>query len=61
MARAKVKLTANQVRSIVSKYNKNVGLVALATEFGHSVPVIRRVLEENDVTIRGRGRPVAVA
>jgi hypothetical protein len=61
MGRAQIQLTANQTKSIVSKYNKGVGLVALATEFEHSIPVIRRVLSENKVKVRGRGRPVTVA
>ena len=58
MGRTKVTITANQTRSLVSKYAKGTGLVALAKEFELSVPVIRRLLDEADVTIRGRGRPV---
>ena len=58
MSRPRIELKANAVRSMVSKYNKGAGLVALAEEFGISLPVVRRVLAENGVTIRGRGRPV---
>ncbi len=57
MARPKKTVTENQRRSIVSRYGKGEGLVALATEFELSPPVIRRVLTEADVDIRGRGRP----
>ncbi len=57
MARPRIKVLSNTQRSIVSKYGKGLGLVALATEFELSPPVIRRVLTENKVTIRGRGRP----
>ena len=58
MARPRTKVTANQTRSIVSRYKKGTGLVALAEMFGFSAPVIRRVLADGAVEIRGRGRPV---
>ncbi len=58
MGRPRTVVTANQVRSIVSKYNKGMGLLDLSDEFPYSVPVIRRVLREQKVRIRGRGRPV---
>ena len=61
MARPQIEVTANATRSIVAKYAKGVGLVALAEEFDLSVPVIRRTLIEKDVKIRGRGRPVVAA
>jgi len=61
MARPKVTLTANEVRSVLAKYNKGAGLVALAKEFDHSIPVIRRILVEGKAKIRGRGRPVVTA
>jgi len=60
MARPKIVVNGNQAKSIVAKYNKGAGLVALAAEFELSLPVIRRALVENDVVIRGRGRPVTV-
>ncbi len=61
MSRMKTKVSSNQQRSIVSKYNKGSGLGALAEEFGMGPAVIRRVLADNDVAIRGRGRPAATA
>ncbi len=57
MARPKKTVTENQRRSIVSRYNKGEGLISLSSEFELSPPVIRRVLIENKVSIRGRGRP----
>ena len=57
MARPKVKVSSNQARSICAKYKKGAGLIALASEFELSPAVIRRVLVEGDVDIRGRGRP----
>ena len=61
MARARIEVAANQVRSMVSKYSKGVGLIALAKEFELSTPVIRRTLADAGVTIRGRGRPAVAA
>lgn len=61
MARPQIKVASNTARSIVSKYGKGAGLVVLAEEFELSVPVIRRVLTEGGVKIRGRGRPVTAA
>ena len=61
MGRTRTKVTSNQTRSIVSKYGKGEGLVALAALFGVSTTVISRILREEGVEIRGRGRPVAVA
>ena len=58
MSRTQTKVSSNEQRSIVSKYNKGAGLVSLATDCGYSIPVIRRVLTEQKVSIRGRGRPV---
>jgi len=60
MARPKIELKARALKQAVSSYNKGVGLVALAEKCGVSIPVIRRVLAEAGVTIRGRGRPVTV-
>lgn len=57
MPRPKIEVTANAKRSMVSKYNKGAGLIALAEEFELSIPVVRRVLVNAGVTIRGRGRP----
>lgn len=61
MARPQITMLANAVKSLVSKYNKGTGLVALSEEFETSVPVIRRILTENEVKIRGRGRPAVTA
>jgi hypothetical protein len=57
MARPQTKVSANQARSIVSRYGKGEGLVALADDFKYGIQVIRRVLIEAKVKIRGRGRP----
>ncbi len=57
MARPKKTVTENQRRSIILRYDKGEGLISLSTEFKLSPPVIRRVLVDNKVTIRGRGRP----
>lgn len=55
---AKVNITANQRRSIVSRYTKrDQGLVQIAEETGLGIGVVRRVLTEEDVQLRGRGRP----
>lgn len=61
MARPKRTITANQRRAILSRYPKGYGLVALSKDFEISIPVIRRVLVEGGVKIRGKGRPVGVA
>lgn len=57
MSRPQTKVSANQQRSIVSQYNKGIGLVAIASGLKLGVQIIRRVLVEADVTIRGKGRP----
>ena len=57
MARPLKVVKSNTRRSIAAKYRNGAGLVALATEFELSSPVIRRVLTEANETIRGRGRP----
>ncbi len=59
--RTKTVVKSNTQRSIVSKYNKGMGLIALGEEFGLSPAIIRRVLVENDVTIRPVGRPKQLA
>ncbi len=61
MSRSKMVVKSNTVRSIVAKYGKGIGFVELANTFDISIPVIRRVLTENGVKIRGRGRPALVA
>ncbi len=61
MARSKTKVNKNHQRSIVSRYNKGTGLVELAEQFELGIQIIRRVLTDNEVAIRGRGRPVLTA
>jgi len=58
MARPKIELKARALKQAVKLYEKGEGLVILAEKYGVSLPVIRRVLAEAGVTIRGRGRPV---
>jgi len=60
MSRKQTKVTENQKRSIIAQYNKGGegnGLVAIAKRLELGVQIIRRVLVEADVTIRGKGRP----
>lgn len=57
MSRPQTKVTANQVRSIVSRYGKGEGLVAIAEAVKLGVGIVRRTLAEEKVKIRGRGRP----
>lgn len=57
MARPKVKVSANQTRSIVSRYGKGEGLVAISEALDLGVQIIRRILGEQGVEVRGRGRP----
>lgn len=61
MGRAKTKVSPNDTRSIVSKYKKGAGLVTLSEVFEISTTVITRILREQKVKIRGRGRPAVVA
>lgn len=61
MGRPLLKLGKRDVGTIVKGYTRKVkplGLVALAKKIEVSIPVIRRILIENEVTVRGRGRPV---
>ncbi len=58
MSRLTTRVSANERRSIVSRYNKGIGLVAIGDHYGYSATVVRRVLTEANVEIRGRGRPV---
>lgn len=51
---------AKATKSIVNQYTKGGpgnGMQAFAKEYGVSLGTIRRVLVENGVEIRGRGRP----
>ena len=57
MSRPQTVVSSNQQRSIIAKYRKGDGLVVLSELFKFSTGVIRRVLKDNRVAIRGRGRP----
>ena len=57
MARPRTKVNARTTKSIVSRYNKGEGFVSLSERYELGIPIIRRVLVGNKVTIRGRGRP----
>lgn len=60
MGRSKLEVAKSVQKTIVSGYTrqrKPLGLLALADKVTLSIPVIRRVLVENKVTIRDRGRP----
>ena len=61
MGRPQATVTENQRRAIVSRYQKGAGFVELSDDFKRSIPVIRRILVDNKVKIRGRGRPVTAA
>lgn len=51
-----------QIKSMISGYtNKNMSLAALASKFGTSISTVRRVLTQNGVTIRPRGRIAGVS
>ena len=57
MPRPKIVVSANHQRSIISRYKKGDGLVAIGKALGYGVQVIRRVLADGKVKIRKRGRP----
>ena len=57
MSRPQTKVSANQSRSIVSRYKKGDGLVAISEALELGVGVVRRILAAGKVKIRGRGRP----
>jgi len=51
-------LNKTETKRLIKQYTKQrMGLVALAEEWGYSVPTIRRLLVDAGVTIRPRGRP----
>lgn len=57
MARPRKVVTENQRRSIVSRYAKGDGFADIGKDLELTAAVIRRTLTDNNVTIRGRGRP----
>ena len=52
--------TKSEINRIMKLYDKGNGLGSIAKTFAVSIPTIRRILTENSVNIRGRGRPVVV-
>lgn len=61
MGRPKLEVAKRVRKTIVSGYtrkNKPLGLVALSDKVTLSIPVVRRILVEEGVEVRGRGRPV---
>jgi hypothetical protein len=65
MPRSKTVISENQRRSIIAKYTgeKAMGMLEIGESFETplTVAVVRRVLVENGIEIRGRGRPCLVA
>lgn len=57
MTRPKRTFDANTRRKIAGEYRHGFGLVAIAEDYKTSAAVIRRVLTEAGVEVRGRGRP----
>ena len=57
MARPRTVVPENTRRSIVAKYGKGIGLVQIAADTELCVTVVRRCLIDNQVALRGRGRP----
>lgn len=53
---AAYEFTSSQVNSMIRRYNNGEVMQALAEHYGVSIPVVRRILAENNVTIRPRGR-----
>lgn len=56
MAATKIEFTAAETKKMVKLYEDGWGLVAVAEEFGVSLPVARRTLIEAGTKIRPRGR-----
>lgn len=52
----RVKLTSNQTRSIISRYNKGDTAAKLADEFNVSTATMIRWLKNEGVEMRPRGR-----
>ena len=51
-----VEVSDKDTKSIKARYDQGVPMWQLKEEFGHSRPVIRRIIEEQGGTIRARGR-----
>lgn len=52
----KIEFTANQTRSIVAAYKRGESSIVIAERFKVTSPTIIRVLRENKVKVKGRGR-----
>lgn len=51
-------LSRSEVRTIVRRYEKGLEApVSIADDFGCTAETIRRLLRQEGVTMRGRGRP----
>jgi hypothetical protein len=57
MAKPRKEVSAGQKREITTQYQAGAGMLTLADKYGHCVSVIRKVLVEAQLEIRGRGRP----
>lgn len=53
----RIELTTAQIKSMAKKYQKGMGAVALGLEYEVSPSTVLRLLREEGVEIRGRGRP----
>jgi hypothetical protein len=60
MARPRIVVSENHRRSIVSRYDKGEGLRNIGKALGYKLQIVRRVLVENGIEIKDRGRPVTV-
>ena len=52
-------ISKQEQRKIVTFYSKGGSLAAAALEFRHGPALLRQVLKEAGVTLRGKGRPKA--
>lgn len=57
MTAHRIEIPVARGENIVTLYKRGKSLDFLAHDFSYSVKVIRRVLTEAGVTIKGRGRP----
>ena len=52
----RIEFTSNQIRSIVSAYKRGESSIKIAERLKVTSPTIIRVLRENKVRVKGRGR-----
>jgi hypothetical protein len=57
MPRPKLDISAAQVRIILEFYAQGHGLQWIRKQVGYSVDVLRRIVQENGLTINRVGRP----